>query len=51
MLIQITNFAEYGWAPKKLHCDVQLGNLDDIAFEGLKPPALPSDAVYFTYLR
>ena len=49
LIVQLTNFALNGWAPKKLHCDVQLGDLSNIVFERLKAPELPSDAVNCAY--
>lgn len=41
LIVQITNFTLSGWIPKKLLCDVQLGDLSDVSWEALKAPAIP----------
>lgn len=45
LLIQLTNFALNGWAPKKLHCDVQIEDLEHVILQTLKAPSLPEDTV------
>jgi hypothetical protein len=48
LIVQLTNFALNGWVPKKLHCNVQMGDLSQIHLEKLKAPKIPEGTPVLT---
>lgn len=45
LIIQLTNFTMNGWVPKKLHCEVDFGELNNVHFDKLRSPAIPEGTV------